>query len=230
MDAAWERGARAAGVVFVVLAAVGFLVAGESPKTSDSATDVVAYFESNRSQILVGAVLFAIAITFFVWFAAAVANHLRERGEGRVAATVLAAGSVFAAIQLVLSTLFAMLAYSIAGSADAGATKALFDFDLGLDLVAGLAAGLFVLASSVGLKRTQSIPAWLAWAGVVVATVEFLRVTTWARDGFWSPSGEYVFVAVACGLLWILVTSVVLVSRHRSESALPTATASPIPS
>ena len=78
---------------------------------------------------------------------------------------MLAAGSVFAAIQLVLSTLFAMLAYSIAGSADAGATKALFDFDLGLDLVAGLAAGLFVLASSVGLKRTQSIPAWLAGRG-----------------------------------------------------------------
>ena len=166
--------------------------------------------------------------------AAALEDHhaadFRERGEGRVAATVLAAGSVFAAIQLVLSTLFAMLAYSIAGSADAGATKALFDFDLGLDLVAGLAAGLFVLASSVGLRRTKSIPAWLAWAGVVVAAVEFIRVTTWARDGFWSPAGEYVFVAVVCGFLRILMTSVVLVSRQRSENAVLTATASPSPS
>ena len=89
----WERWARGAGVVFVVLAAAGFIVAGESPKVSDSAEDVVQYLDSNRSQVFVGAVLFAISLVFFLWFAAAVANHLREAGEGRVAATVLATGA-----------------------------------------------------------------------------------------------------------------------------------------
>ena len=227
MGAAWERGARAAGAVFVVLAASGFIVAGETPKTSDSAADVVSYFESSRSQVMVGAVLFAVSVIFFVWFAAAVANHLRESGQGRVAATVLAAAAVFAGLQLVLTTLFATLAYSIAGSADPGATKALFDFDLTLDVVGGLAAGLFVLASALGLKRTESIPVWLAWVGVVVAVIEFLRVTTWARDGFWSPSGEYVIVAVVCGLLWILVTSIVLVRGQRIEAAVPGGPATP---
>jgi hypothetical protein len=127
----------------------------------------------------------------------------------------------------VLSTLFATLAYSIAGSADAGATKALFDFDLTLDLVAGLAAGLFVLASALGLKRTSSIPAWLARAGTVVAAIEFLRATTWARDGFWSPAGEYMVVAVVFGLLWIFVTSVVLLRRQWVEAAVLPAPANP---
>jgi hypothetical protein len=224
MNAAWERGARAAGAVFVVLAVVGFVAGGEAPKTSDAAADVVQYFDSNRSQVIAGSVLFAFGLVFLLWFAAAVANHLRVSGEGRVAATVLAAGAVFVAVQLVLSTLYAALAFSIGGAAP-DTTKLLFEFDLALDVVGGLPAGLFILAASVGLKRVGSIPAWLAWAGVAIAAVELLRVTVWARDGFWSPSGGYMVVAIVCGLLWILVTSIVLARAATADApvAQPTA-------
>ena len=227
MGAAWERGARAAGAVFVVFAVAGFVAGGESPKTSDSASEVVRYFDSNRSQVIVGSVLFAVGLVFLVWFAAAVANHLRENGEGRAAATVLAAGATFAALQLVLSTLYATLAFSVSvvGANGAASTKVLFDFDLGLDVLAGLPAGLFILAASLGLKRIGSIPGWLAWAGVVVAALELLRATAWARDGVWSPSGEYMFLTIVCGLLWILVTSVVLARRDPTDAAVPQTTA-----
>jgi Domain of unknown function (DUF4386) len=224
MDAAWERGARAAGAVFVVLAVVGFVAGGEAPKTSDAAADIAQYFDSNRGQVIAGSVLFAFGLVFLMWFAAAVANHLRESGEGRAAATVLVAGAVFVAVQLVLSTLYATLAFSIAGSAQE-TTKLLFEFDLALDVVGGLPAGLFILASSVGLKRVGSIPAWLAWAGVAVAAIELLRVTVWARGGFWSPSGGYMILAIVCGLLWILVTSIVLARREPADAPLPQATA-----
>jgi hypothetical protein len=212
----WERWARASGVVFVLLAGAGFIVAGESPKVSDRAQDVVDYFDSNRGQVILGSVFFAVGLVFFLWFAATIGNHLREAGEGRVGATVLATGVAFATIQLVLSTLFATLAYSIS-AADASVTKTLFELDLAFDAVGGLVAGFFVLTAAVGLKRTGSIPAWLAWAGFLVAAVEGLRVTTWARDGFWSLSGDYVSIAVVCGLAWILVTSVVLFRREPSE-------------
>jgi hypothetical protein len=213
--------------VFVAFAVAGFLAGGEAPKTSDASAEVVRYFDSNRGQVIVGSVLFAVGLVFLVWFAAAVANHLRESGESRAGATVLAAGAVFAAVQLVLSTLYATLAFSIAGSGQAATTKALFDFDLALDVLGGLPAGLFILAAAVGLKRTASIPPWLAWAGVAVAALEILRVTAWARDGFWSPSGGYMVLTIACGLLWILVTSVVLVRSVPAEAALPTAPATP---
>ena len=222
----WERWARGAGVVFVVLAAAGFIVAGESPKVSDSAEDVVQYLDSNRSQVIAGAVLFAISLVFLLWFVGAVANHLREAGEGRVAATVLATGAAFAAVQLVVAALFATLAYSVAGGGDAAVTKALFDLDLGLDLLDGLLAGLFVLSAAIGLKRTNSIPAWLAWAGVVVAALHFLRATAWARDGFWSPSGGYPLIALVCGLAWILVTSIVLFRSAPHAQVTPEARAS----
>ena len=226
MAISWERSARASGAVFVVLAVAAFLLAGESPKASDTAEKVVDYLDSNRSKVMVGAVLFALGVVFFLWFAAAVANHLQGRGEGRVAATVLVAGAAFAAVQFVVTALFATLAFSVAGSGDATLTKALYDLDVGLDNFDGLAAGLFVFAAAVGLKRTASIPWWLAWAGFVVAALFFLRATTWAREGFWSPTGDYILVAILCGFAWILVTSIVLFAREPRERATK-ATAAP---
>ena len=222
----WERSARASGAIFVVLAVAAFIIAGESPKVSDSPEKVVDYLDSNRNQLIVGALLFAIGFVFFLWFAAAVANHLRENGQDRVAATVLVAGAAFAAVQFVVMALFATLAFSVAGAGDATLTKALYDLDVGLDNLDGLAAGLFVLAAAVGLKRTASIPAWLAWAGLVVAALFFLRATTWASEGFWSPTGDYILIAILCGLAWILVTSIVLFIRQPSEEATE-ATAAP---
>ncbi len=223
----WERCARASGAVFVVLAAAAFIIAGESPKVSDSPENVVDYLDSNRGKLMVGAVLFALGFVFFLWFAAAVANHLRENGEGRVAATVLVAGAAFAAVQFVVMALFATLAFSVAGAGDAILTKALYDLDIGLDNLDGLAAGLFVLAAAVGLKRTASIPAWLAWAGLVVAALFFLRATTWASEGFWSPSGDYILIAILCGLAWLLVTSIVLFLREPAERATRDSTPAP---
>ena len=198
----WERCARAAGAAFVVLAAAAFIIAGESPKVSDSPDKIVDYLDSNRNQLIVGALLFAIGFVFFLWFAAAVANHLREHGEGRVAATVLVAGAAFAAVQFVVLALFATLAFSVAGAGDATLTKALYDLDVGLDNLDGLAAGLFVLAAAAGLKRTASIPAWLAWAGLVVAALFFSERRP-GRARVLVPSGDYILIAILCGLAWI---------------------------
>ena len=126
-----------------------------------------------------------------------------------------------------LSALFAALAYSVAKDAGADVTKALFDFDVVLGVIAGMATGLFILAAAKGLRRVGAIPAWLASAGAIVSTLHFLRVTTWARDGFWSPTGGYVLLAVGTGLAWILVTTIVLArrepSRQRSAAAQATA-------
>ena len=62
---------------------------------------------------------------------------------------------------------------------------------------------------------------WLSWGGIAVAVLLALRSTTWARDGFWSPTGEYLFIVIPLALLWILITSIVLVRRATSATALP---------
>ena len=214
----WERWARAAGIGFFLFTVAAFIVGGEPPKVSDSPQDVAAYFTENRSQVLVSSFLFAVGLVLFLWFAGAVANTLRERGEGRVAATALAAGTAWVVIQLVLTAITAALAHSIATDGDATGVRALFNLSWVLDMLGALPIAATVLAVSVGLRRTQMIPQWLSWGGVVVAVLLALRSTTWARDGFWSPTGEYLFILLPLALLWILITSIVLVRSAPASS------------
>jgi hypothetical protein len=219
----WERWARAAGAGFVALAVAAFIVGGEAPTVGDSTDDLISYYDGDRGKVLVASLLFAFALGFFLWFAAAIANLLRERGEGRVAATVIGAATAFVTLQLVLTGMAASLAYSIASGGDPGIVKALFDLQWVLDIFAALPAAVFVLSSSVGFMRTRAVPSWLCWAGVGLAALFLLRSTNWARDGFWSPTGEYVFILIPAAMLWILVTSITLVRAvpSNSEAAEP---------
>ena len=94
----WERWARAAGAGFVALAIAAFIVGGEAPKVGDSTDDLISYYDGDRGQVLVSSLLFAFGLLLFVWFAAAIANTLRESGEGRVGATVIAGATAFATL------------------------------------------------------------------------------------------------------------------------------------
>lgn len=214
----WERWARAGGVGFVILAAAAFIVGGEAPTVGDPTADLISYYDGDRGQVIVSSLLFAFALLLFLWFAAAIANLLRGSGEGRVAALVIAAATAFVTLQLALTGMAASLAYSIAGGGDPGVVKALFDLQWVLDMFAALPVAVFVLSSSVGLMRIRAVPSWLSWAGVALTALFLLRTTNWAREGFWSPTGEYVFILIPAAMLWILVTSITLFRAASSSS------------
>lgn len=221
----WERWSRAGGIGFVVFAVAAFIVGGEPPRVSDSAEEVVSYYDGERGQVLLSSFLFAVGLVLLLWFAGSIANTLRERGQGRVAATLIAAASAFAAVQLVLTGIGAALAHSIAADGDAAVVRALFNLSWVLDMLAALPSAAFVLTAAVGLRRTQAIPGWLSWAGIAVAGLFVLRSTTWARDGFWSPTGDYLFILIPLALLWILISSIVLVRNAPPATMEPPATA-----
>jgi hypothetical protein len=217
MSIDWERWSRAAGIAFVVLTILAFVVGGEPPKVGDPAEDVISYYDGDRGQVLASSLLFAFALGFWLWFAGSVANNLRARGEGRVGAVVIGAVAAFVAVQLVVTGLNAVLAYSVAGDGDLALAKGLFDLTWALDVLAAIPSAVFFLAAALGLRRTAMIPAWLSWAGVGVAGLFVLRTTTWASDGFWSPTGEYLFVLIPLASLWILATSVTLLRAGPAE-------------
>jgi hypothetical protein len=218
MSVNWERWARGAGIGFVVFVVLAFVVGGDTPTVGDPVEDVVSYYDGDRGKVLVASALFAIGLGFWIWFAGTLANNLRERGEGRVAATIIGAVAAFVAVQVVTTGLNAVLAYSVAGSGEQGVTKALFDLTWALDALAAVPSAVFFLATSFGLRRTGMVPAWLGWAALGVAALFFLRLTNWANDGFWSLTGDYLFILIPLTLLWILVTSIVLV-RSASEAS-----------
>ena len=214
----WERWGRAAGAVFVVLTIAAFITGGEPPTVGDPVEDVVSYFDGDRGQVLVSSYLFVVALGFFLWFGATLANNFRERGEGRVGATMLGAVTAFTTLQLALTGLNAVLAYSVAGDGEPSVTKALFDLTVVLDVMAAVPSAVFFLTAAAGFLRTGLAPRWLALAALGIAGLFALRTTNWASDGFWSPTGEYLFILIPLTLLWILVTSVILFRSAAEES------------
>jgi hypothetical protein len=222
----WERWARAGGIGFVLFAIAAFVVGGEPPMVSDSAEEVVSYYDGERWQVLASSFLFVVGLILLLWFAGAIANALREKGEGRVGATLIAAVTAFVSLQIVLTGISAALAHSVAAEADPDVVRALNSLSWVLDMLAALPGAVFALTAAIGLRRAQMIPSWLSWAGVALAVLFILRSTTWARDGFWSPTGGYLFILIPLALLWILITSIVLVRAASPASSM----AQPTPS
>ena len=74
----WERWARGAGAGFVVLTVAAFIVGGDAPRVGDSTDDLISYYDGDRGKVLVSGLLFAFGLALLLWFAAAIANTLRE--------------------------------------------------------------------------------------------------------------------------------------------------------
>jgi hypothetical protein len=206
----WERWARGMGVVFAVLALIAFITFGEAPKMEDSAEEVGSFYRDNGGRVLIAQTIFGLAFIPLFWFVGAIANALRLARESRLAATAIALLATWAAAQFVLVASAAPLAVSLADEADPEISQALNSLGLAVDNVSAFALAGGIAAASVGLARGRVLPGWLLWFGLAVAALIVLHGTNWASEGFWSPGGGYLFVVVASGLLWTVVTSVLL--------------------
>jgi hypothetical protein len=217
----WERWSRAAGIGFVVLYVVGFIVLSEPPKVNASADDVVSFFDGDRSRVLTAMVIFGIAFALLLFFVGAIANVLREAGQGWFAATTLAAGTTFVALQAGIGAIAGGLSLNIARIGDEGVVTSLNVLTGSLDVMAAFPLAFLILLASVGLARARVLPGWYSWFGTIVAIVVLLHGTNWSRSGFWSATGGYVWVTIGAGLVWAAVTSWMLFSRAPTTEPAP---------
>ncbi|MGH2922149.1 MAG: hypothetical protein ACRDKU_08805, partial [Gaiellaceae bacterium] len=206
----WERWARATGIGFVVLFVVAYVTYGDQPGVGSSAEEVVAFYDGDRGRILTAGFILGVAALFLLWFAGAVANALREAGEGRLAATTLGTATALVGVVLVLDGIGVALAHSIAATGDAGVVQALNDVSWAFNVIASFPAAGFIAAATIGLWRTGLVADWFGWIGLAAAAVVLIGGTTWARDGFWAPDGGYTTITVIVAVAWVLVASVLL--------------------
>jgi hypothetical protein len=206
----WDRWARAAGIPFAVLLVVGFVLFGDAPKVDASGGEVATFYSDHSGRILTGVPIIAIGFLFFLWFAGAIANVLRESGQQRLAATLVALAGAEVAVAFVVQALGASLALNIADGGDEGVNQAVSSLSWSIDALGAFLIGAIIGAATVGLTRAAIVPRWFTWAGLVAAVLVALRGTNWASDGFWSPSGGYVFVLLVAGLGWAITASILL--------------------
>jgi hypothetical protein len=204
-----ERLAPLTGVVFFGLIVTLFILSGNQPGVKDSTAKIVNFWHDHKTKEQVAAVLGALAVVFFIWFAGSLRAALRaaEGDRGRLSAVAFGGAIVFAVGGAVAS----MIQFTVADAVNhvpgtvTQSLSALNNDDF-LPFVAGSAT--LLLAAAVVTLRHGGLPRWLAWIGIVIAIANF------------TPLG---FIGFMGFLIWVLIVSITLYLRQ-PEASEPTPT------
>jgi hypothetical protein len=223
----WERQWRGAGVVFVFLTIVAFVIYGDQPKLGAPPAELLSFYHGDRNQILVATVIFCFAFLELIWFGAALSSVLRDAGRGGWGAAATASSAALGAILFLRMTVRAGLAFSIADVGHLQVTSGLADLAFALTVISCFPAAMFVMSGAFGLLSAGIISKGFFSAGVAAVVLVLLGGTTWASDGFWAPDGAYALIAQIVLFAWILVLSGYLAMRSPSAAPAPERAAVP---
>jgi hypothetical protein len=210
----WERLWRMSGINFVIFFIIAYLIYGYQPRVGASADALVAFYDGDRTRILIAAVISGLAVLNLLWFAAALRITLADAGQDGWGAAATASSAAVGGLFLLIITVVAALAYSIAGSGNQTLTSGLNDFAWAGIVLTSFPRAMLVMASAFGLWRAGLISNALFAAGVAAVVLVVLGGTTWLSGGFWAPDGVYSrFVSPIVGLAWVVVVSWILLAR-----------------
>jgi len=210
----WERLWRSAGIQSVGLFIIAYVIYGSQPQIGASADALVAFYDGNRTRILIAAIFSGLAILNLMWFAAALRATLADAGQDGWGAAATASSAAFGGLFLLLITVCTAVAHSIASSGNHAITSAMNDFAWAGVVLSSFPRAMLIMSAAFGLWRAKLISNALFAVGVAAVVLVLLGGTTWLSGGFWAPDGIYSrFVSPAIGLAWILVVSRILLTR-----------------
>jgi hypothetical protein len=216
----WERLWRTAGIQSVFCFLLAYVIYGHQPQLGASADTLAAFYDGNRMRILIAAVVSGLAVLNLMWFAAALRTTLADAGQDGWGAAATASSAAVGALSLLLMTVVAALAYSIAGSGNHALTSGLTEFAWVGFVLTSFPRAMLIMSAAFGLWRAQLISNGLFAVGVAAVVLVLLGGTTWLSGGFWAPDGVYSqFVSPIIGLVWIMVVSWVLLTRSPATRA-----------
>jgi hypothetical protein len=216
----WERLWRTSGLQFVGLFIIAALIYGSRPEVGASADALSAFYHGGRTRILIAVFCFGLNLLNLLWFTMAVRTVLADAGVDGWGAAATAASAAFGALFLLLITVDAALAYSIASSGNDTLTSGLNDFAWALVVLTSFPRAMLIMAWTFGLWRSGQISNALFAAGVAALVLVLLGGTTWMTGGFWAPDGAYSrLVSPLICLVWIAVVSRVLLTRSPATRA-----------
>src|SRR6202011_1413824 len=102
-----------------------------------------------------------------------------------------ASSAALGGLFVLLITVGAALAYSIAGSKNGSLTSGLNDFAWACVVLTSFPRAMLIMAGSFGLWRGGLISNALSAAGVGAVVLVLLRSTTWPSGGFWASYSAY---------------------------------------
>jgi hypothetical protein len=203
------------GILFVAVAIVAFAVSGEPKEADEGAQAVADFYVDNKDSVMFGAALQTLAAALLVFFAAYLRKVIHKaEGEGHSGSLLVFGGALILATGIAIDgTLF----FAAAEAADSDnvdpqvvqTIQALWDNDF---LPLALGSFIFLLSLGASIVRTGVVPKWLGWVAIALGVIAI------------SPAGFVSFLGAA---ILILIISVILIMRSRSEATPATPGAPP---
>jgi hypothetical protein len=216
----WEHLWRTSGLQFVGFFIITSVIYGYQPQVGASADTLRAFYNGDRTRILIAAAFSGLNLLNLLWFAAALRTTLSEAGQDGWGAAATASSAAFGALTLLQTAVGAALAYSIAGSGNQTLTSGLNDFAWALVVLSSFPRAMLIMSGVFGLWRAGLISNALFAVGVVAVVLGALGGTTWLSGGFWAPDGGYSrFISPLLLVLWVLAVSRVLLTRNPATRA-----------
>jgi hypothetical protein len=204
-DVRWERYGALAGLVFVILIVISAFIAGQPPEPTDTPRQIHEFYRDHERALKAGAFLSGLGAVAFLWFLGSLWSTLRRPEDTRRLATIAAGGGVATiGFALVSSAITSTTALRIG---DLAPRQAKFFYSL-QGIVIGMAAfsiAALVAAASIAALRAKVFPAWLGWAGAVLALAWLVAGLGVASER--SALFNYGFVVFLVWLVWVLVIS-----------------------
>ena len=216
----WERLWRTGGIQSLLCFIIAYVIYGHQPQVGAPSDALAAFYNSGRTQILISAIFYGFAVLNLMWFAAAIRSTLAAAGQDGWGAAATASSAAVGGIFLVLITVVAGLAFSIAGSGNQTLTSGLNDLAWAGVVLSSFPRAMLIMAAAFGLWRARLISNALFAAGVGAVVLVLLGGTTWLSDGFWTPYGVYSrVISPVIGVVWGLVVSWILLTRSPATHA-----------
>jgi hypothetical protein len=216
----WEHLWRTSGLQFVGFFIITSLIYGYQPQVGASADALAAFYNGDRTRVLVAAAFSGLNLLNLLWFAAALRTALADAGQDGWGAAATASSAAFGALSLLQIAVGAALAFSIAGAGNQTLASGLNDLSWALAVLNAFPRAMLIMSGVFGLWRARLISNALFAAGVGAVVLGVLGGTTWLSGGFWAPDGAYSrFASPLLLVLWVVVVSRVLLSRTPATRA-----------
>ena len=219
-SAFWERLWRMSGINFIGTFVIAYVIYGTQPHVGAATDAVVAFYDGDRTRILIAAIFSGLTVLNLLWFIAALRATLADAGQDGWGAAATASSAMVGALFVLLTALSAALAYSIAGSGNGALASGLNDFAWACVVLSSFPRGMLIMSGTFGLWRAGLISNRGFTAGVAVVILTVLGGTTWLSGGIWAADGAYTrFISPVIGIAWVLAVSRILLTRSPATRA-----------
>jgi hypothetical protein len=204
----FDRFLPLAGVLAGLLFFVGLVLLRDDPPSESAVAETFAYWQDNRGQHQIIALLLTPLMAFLLIFFGAGLRRRLERGADSGHGTVALGGALLAAATF---GLVGMLEAAMTNAAHEGNRQAVYTLNQlhSYDWLGWNAAFAAVLLSTgLGARRNRMLPAPLAWVTIVIGA------------SLLTPLGFFGFILLP---LWLIVVGLWLSRGHEKTSLEPAA-------